>query len=124
MDGTTPDSKIVSKFLEEAESEDGGLAIHCKAGLGRTGTLIALYCMKHFGFPARAFIGWIRICRPGSILGPQQHYLCEMQEEMFEAGRGLKSRDLLAKFSTFTLEESKIEMSPDEAKRQKYGDIG
>lgn len=43
---------------------------------------------------------------------------------MFEAGKGLKSRDLLAKFSLLTIEDSKIEMSPDEAKRQKYGDIG
>lgn len=59
-----------------AETERYGLAIHCKAGLGRTGTLIALYAMKHYRFPAAAFIGWIRIARPGSILGPQQHWLC------------------------------------------------
>lgn len=53
-----------------AEAEQGCMAIHCKAGLGRTGTLIGLYAMKHFKFPAAAFIGWIRIARPGSILGP------------------------------------------------------
>jgi len=47
-----------------------------KAGLGRTGSLIACYAMKHYRFPAAAFIGWIRICRPGSILGPQQNWLC------------------------------------------------
>jgi len=34
VDGTTPDSKIVNKFMEEAENEKGALAIHCKAGLG------------------------------------------------------------------------------------------
>jgi cell division cycle 14 len=56
------------------------MAIHCKAGLGRTGTLIGLYAMKHFKFPAAAFIGWIRIARPGSILGPQQYYLLDMEE--------------------------------------------
>ena len=44
--------------------------MHCKAGLGRTGTLIGIYAMKHYRFPATDFIGWIRICRPGSILGP------------------------------------------------------
>jgi len=34
---------------------------------------------------------------------------------MFEAGRGLTSRSLLAKFEKMSPEESKIEMSPDEA---------
>ena len=57
------------------------MAIHCKAGLGRTGTLIGLYAMKHFKFPAAAFIGWIRIARPGSILGPQQYYLLDVEKQ-------------------------------------------
>ena len=43
VDGTTPSKKIVKKFLRAAESEEDGISIHCKAGLGRTGTLIGLY---------------------------------------------------------------------------------
>lgn len=84
-DGTCPSSKIISNFLRITENEPGPVAIHCKAGLGRTGTLIGLYAMKHFRFPARAFIGWNRICRPGSILGPQQQFLIDMQPTMFQA---------------------------------------
>jgi|TARA_B110001450_G_scaffold9399_1_gene9319 cell division cycle 14 len=81
IDGSTPPQNIVDEFLKISEAEPGALAIHCKAGLGRTGTLIGLYAMKHFKFPAADFIGWIRIARPGSILGPQQHYLIEKEEE-------------------------------------------
>lgn len=47
------------------------------AGLGRTGTLIGCYLMKHFRFTAAEAIAWIRICRPGSIIGPQQNFLEE-----------------------------------------------
>lgn len=84
-DGSCPKDEIISKFLWVAENEPGAIAVHCKAGLGRTGTLIGLYAMKHYHFPARALIGWLRICRPGSILGPQQQFMCDKQDEMFRA---------------------------------------
>jgi len=71
-DGSVPSPEIVDSFLKIAETEQGALAVHCKAGLGRTGTLIAIYAMKHYGFDAAEFIAWNRICRPGSVLGPQQ----------------------------------------------------
>lgn len=82
-DGSCPEESKWVKFLEIAEKEPC-LAVHCKAGLGRTGTMIGLYIMKHYRFPAAAFIGWIRICRPGSILGPQQQWLNMMQDRMFK----------------------------------------
>eukprot|EP00927_Polykrikos_kofoidii_P050535 TRINITY_DN44431_c0_g1_i1.p1 TRINITY_DN44431_c0_g1~~TRINITY_DN44431_c0_g1_i1.p1 ORF type:complete len:536 (-),score=70.06 TRINITY_DN44431_c0_g1_i1:180-1694(-) len=89
-DGSCPSQQIISTFLQIAESEKGAIAVHCKAGLGRTGTLIGLYSMKHYEFSARAFIGWNRLCRPGSILGPQQQFLCNMQHDMFQAGAALR----------------------------------
>lgn len=89
-DGTCPPNDIVSKFLHITSAEPGPVAVHCKAGLGRTGTLIGLYAMKYLRFPARDFIGWIRICRPGSVIGPQQEYLVDMEQSMFQAGEMLR----------------------------------
>ena len=52
-DGSCPSSDIVLRFLSIVEEEAAALAVHCKAGLGRTGVLICCYIMKHYGFTAR-----------------------------------------------------------------------
>lgn len=64
--------------------------MHCKAGLGRTGSCIGAYMMKHYGFSAREAIGWMRVCRPGSVIGPQQHYLESIQARMWEEGAAFR----------------------------------
>ena len=81
-DCTAPPVDVVAKFFAIAEALPGALAVHCKAGLGRTGTLIALYMMKHHGFTAREAMGWLRIVRPGSVIGEQQDFLCAREALM------------------------------------------
>jgi len=85
-DGSCPTEAILLKWLEIAESEPGALAVHCKAGLGRTGVLICCYIMKHFKFTAEEVIGYIRVCRPGSVIGPQQNFLRDVEARMWHEG--------------------------------------
>jgi cell division cycle 14 len=97
--------------MDIAEADRGVIAIHCKAGLGRTGTLIGCYAMKHFKIPAAPFIGWIRIARPGSILGPQQHYLIE--KESFYLGT-----------DALNAAQIRLQMSPEDKRKSRLGDSG
>ncbi|XP_050497544.1 dual specificity protein phosphatase CDC14C-like isoform X1 [Diabrotica virgifera virgifera] len=86
VDGGTPSERILQQFITVSENAKGVIAVHCKAGLGRTGSLIGCYIMKHYKFTAEEAIAWIRICRPGSIIGHQQSWLQEKQKQMWETG--------------------------------------
>merc|ERR1712013_641949 len=86
IDGTTPSDQIIAHFNEICEKAKGVLAVHCKAGLGRTGSCIGCYMMKHYVWTAHQVIAWLRICRPGSVIGPQQQFLEMQQPKMWRAG--------------------------------------
>jgi len=49
--------------------------------------------MKHYGISAEAFIGWIRIARPGSVLGPQQYYLAQSEPNSPQKPCGMSPSD-------------------------------
>uniref|UniRef100_A0A7S0H7X9 protein-tyrosine-phosphatase n=1 Tax=Hanusia phi TaxID=3032 RepID=A0A7S0H7X9_9CRYP len=86
-DCTTPSFKLVQRFLAICDHEPGVVAVHCLAGLGRTGTMIALWIMFNLGWSARETIAWLRIVRPGSVIGPQQQYLVACEECLREGKR-------------------------------------
>lgn len=94
LDGSCPTMAILQKVVKDFESvpANKAFAVHCKAGLGRTGTCIGAYIMKHFKFTAAEVIGWMRICRPGMVIGPQQHFLEDIQEQMWYEGDIMRSR--------------------------------
>lgn len=112
VDGSVPSDEIVHKFLEISRQEPGAIAVHCKAGLGRTGTLIGCYAITMRLMEAEDYIGWARICRPGSVLGPQQKFLVD-----YQARSSVQS-------SSVSSSPAYFQTTPEDLVKAKYGDLG
>ena len=85
--------------------------------------------MKHYRFPAAAFIGYIRICRPGSILGPQQQFLCQEESRYFKKGDLYRQKNgltdsLCLKMDKLKISDKKKGMSKKDEEILKHGDKG
>jgi len=82
-DLTAPDmDKIDSAvdFINERINDNEAVMVHCAAGMGRAGTVLACYLVKYQKYSAKNAIEKIRNERPGSI----QSELQEMAVEFYE----------------------------------------
>lgn len=76
-DMTTPTIHIIKKFLNIISKYpvEEIFAIHCKAGIGRTGILICIYLILKLNFKPKYAITYLRIMRPSSIMYHQGLFL-------------------------------------------------
>jgi len=87
-DGSVPPQTLTRDFLKQCRAHHGQsledrqlnpIAVHCKAGLGRTGVMLGLYATDHYEIDGQSFHGWVRMCRPGTVqTTEQERYLRKM----------------------------------------------
>jgi hypothetical protein len=82
-----PSHTEVTSFLDLVDAARGKVAVHCPSGLGATGTMIGLWIMRNMGWTGKQVMGWLRVVRPGSVLGGQQHYLDAMSNVRWDMNR-------------------------------------
>lgn len=135
-DGTNPTPENVRDFIavvERMSQDNRAVAVHCRAGLGRTGTMIAAYllfiyardhkfnashprdCPCAFLNPdevARAVIGYLRIMRPGSVLSGQPEFLESISALLMRAGAA-NDISVIDSFNKLESEEFEAEAEVD-----------
>ncbi|KAJ8710798.1 hypothetical protein PYW08_009313 [Mythimna loreyi] len=118
-DGSCPPRHILFKFLQISEEASCAIAVHCKAGLGRTGSLIGCYLIKHYRMTSHEAIGWMRICRPGSVIGHQQGWLEQLEPWLIKQGNLYRKRTYqdteklpLHEFGVYSIAEKNMKQRP------------
>jgi atypical dual specificity phosphatase len=68
-------------YIQQQISKNKPVMVHCAAGRGRTGTILAAYLIKKENVTANQAIKKIRSIRPGSIQSNQQEMALYMYEK-------------------------------------------
>lgn len=85
MDFTAPSAEAIDECISfvKNSTESGAVAIHCGAGYGRTGTMLAC-CLVAEDIPAEEAIRRIRLLRPGSIETMEQELSVHMYADQLK----------------------------------------
>ena len=73
--------------IKKANTSGMGVAIHCAAGLGRTGTVLAAYFVLQ-GLTPKEALAKVRELRPGSVETMEQEWAIEAFARRLENGNG------------------------------------
>jgi atypical dual specificity phosphatase len=83
-DLTAPDMDRIDTavdFIHKKISDDEAVMVHCAAGMGRAGTILACYFVKYQKYSAKDAIKKIRKERPGSIQSEVQELAITFYEK-------------------------------------------
>jgi atypical dual specificity phosphatase len=83
-DLTAPDMEKIDtavEFIQEHITNNNAVMVHCAAGMGRAGTILACYLVKYQNHSAREAILKIRKERPGSIQSEVQELAISFYEK-------------------------------------------
>jgi len=83
-DLTSPDMDKIDTavdFIHKRINNKEPVMIHCAAGMGRTGTILACYLVKYQKYSAKDAIEKVRIERPGSIQSEGQELAIQFYEK-------------------------------------------
>ncbi|MDA4114953.1 MAG: dual specificity protein phosphatase family protein [Thaumarchaeota archaeon] len=80
-----PQMRLGADYIASALAEGKVVLVHCLAGKGRTGCVLAAYMMAYEGKTARQAIGELRSTRGGSVEAPQERNVLEFEAEALKA---------------------------------------
>jgi len=84
VNGSAPDMEDIehaTDFIDKNLKNNRSAMVHCAAGKGRTGTILAAYFMKYKGMDVRNAIEKVREVRPGSVENGSQEIALSLFEK-------------------------------------------